>query len=844
MRWMAGSLVVVAVLALLTPWVRSREENGPGVTVEALNPERFELTVPAGKEVDAIVGDYLLKNSYLAAVIAEPLPTRNANLTTRNVGGCLLDFTTAANGSDQLTAFFPGRGDLAYRSAKVIPATNENPVAAVEVTAPAEGARPEVVTRYALGANDRFLTVTTTFRNVGDKELTVKLEDDFRCDGQKEDMPRSPNGNGPQFWLHDRFWGQAYGIDASGTELQFNSNTRTSTIRYGEGAVTLAPRKEHSFTRRLYAAPNLPTLHSIMDAPATQPVKLAVTDRLGQPLDGAVVHWKRGDNELGTTRLAADGSTSLELAPGDYQCRITLYGHDVEGPFTVAVSKETIEPIQQKIDGLTLGSLALAITDGTGAAIPSKVEVVPVGDKTPVPDFGPETAEYRVRNLIYTPNGKATQLLLPGEYLLRISHGPEYDAIERKVEIAPGKAVEVAQALNRSVNTAGWVSSDFHSHATPSGDNTSSQLGRVLNLVCEHLEFAPCTEHQRITTYDEEIKELGIAAFIATTPGMELTGTPLPLNHQNAFPLHHHPHYQDGGGPTIETDLEAQIEKLALWDGNSEKLMQVNHPDIGWMFYDKNGDGQPDDGFARAFPHIDVLEIHPVEGALDLSPVRADGKDHNTVFNWLQLLNQGFRTYGVVNTDAHYNFHGSGSLRNWIQSSTDDPAKIDTHEMVRASEEGRLVMSNGPFLEVWARAGNRKVTCGKDLPAADGKVALEIRVECPNFLDVDTVTVLVNGRPHPKHHYTRQSTPDQFGAASQPVRFHHTLDLELTSDAHVIVVAGAPTGKLGPFFGPAHQNTPPAAISNPIFIDVDGEGFTPNRDTLDAPLPVKFGAKK
>ena len=51
------------------------------------------------------------------------------------------------------------------------------------------------------------------------------------------------------------------------------------------------------------------------------------------------------------------------------------------------------------------------------------------------------------------------------------------------------------------------------------------------------------------------------------------------------------PHTQDGGGPTADDDPAIQIERLALWDGGSEKLVQVNHPDIGWMFRDRNGDG-------------------------------------------------------------------------------------------------------------------------------------------------------------------------------------------------------------------------------------------------------------
>ena len=41
--------------------------------------------------------------------------------------------------------------------------------------------------------------------------------------------------------------------------------------------------------------------------------------------------------------------------------------------------------------------------------------------------------------------------------------------------------------------------------------------------------------------------------------------------------------------------------------------------------------------------------------------------------------------------------------------------------------------------------------------------------------------------------------------------------------------------------GPEHADDRPVAVSNPIFVDVDGNGFKPNGDSLGA-LPVKGGS--
>ena len=100
---------------------------------------------------------------------------------------------------------------------------------------------------------------------------------------------------------------------------------------------------------------------------------------------------------------------------------------------------------------------------------------------------------------------------------------------------------------------------------------------------------------------------------MATCVGVELTGRPLPLNHQNAFPLVLIPNTQDNGAPTSDDDPEIQIERLALWDASSDKLVQVNHPDIGWMFRDRDGNRMRDSGFQGMHEKMDVIEVHPLE---------------------------------------------------------------------------------------------------------------------------------------------------------------------------------------------------------------------------------------
>lgn len=812
------------------------------VEVAVLDPSNYDDHATPGKEADAIYGDISLRNGFLSAVIARPLATRHANMTVKDVAGAVIDLgVRGKSGADQLAAFYPGRKNYRYRT--MSPLSPDGARSVVTIKAESTDERAEAVVSYELGQKDPFLTVISIFTNRGTDPVKVVLEDDFRADGGKEDMARTPNGTVDQFWLYDRYWGQAYGIDAEGYQLQVTSDARNSTIRYvsssGESSVKLEPGASFTFKRRLYTGV---TIFDILALRAKESVPVSFSVPTSDDLEYLQLELSQEKTVLGIGRFDAKGRLTTRLPAGNYQARLYFVGN-AGGTYPIQVTAGA-NHFDLELN-VPRGRILGAITDVKGGRIPCKVELKPL-DETIQLDFGPDSAEFAVRNLVYTPNGTFAKTVPAGKYSATVSHGPEFDTIVTELDVKAGGEATLKGTLVRSVETPGWVSSDFHSHSTPSGDNTSSQLGRVLNLVCEHVEFAPCTEHNRVSTYQPHIQSLGIDAFLSSVSGIELTGVPLPLNHQNAFPIKYTPRVQDGGGPITGPDLETQIERLALWDQRSDKLLQVNHPDMGWMFYDKNGDGKPDAGFERAFPFMDVVEIHPIDHVLNLGPTapRGTAKFHNTIFNWLQLLNQGYRIYGVVNTDAHYNYHGSGFLRNWIQSSTDDPSKIDHMEMVHAAQRGRLVMSNGPYLEATASETGKPdaVISGQDLKATSGKVTLKVKVQCPNWLDVNRVFVLVNGRIHPLHDYSREKHADAF--RSGVVKFERTLDLELKGDAHIIVATGQAGGKLGAVLGPTYGTAQPTALTNPIFVDVDGNGFQPNKDTLDAPLPVKYPTSK
>ena len=856
----------------------------PIMSVYVVGPgTRSELALPAGKEVDVIDGDLVIQSPYLTAVIARPVEGRNANLTTNDVGGCLIDLTTTERGSDQLTVFRPHGPNVAYRKWSIAidgePEKMEDDsgwglVRQVSLTVATADDTQQAT--YSLNLNSRYLNLKVESNdNVPDAE--------FRLDGGSTRVGMSPTPPDDWFWAEDVYWGQAYGIRAfaseSGDPLSIARNGRnvkplgaTNSVNY-----KIAPGRT-----RLHAWGQLfpEAINGWLKLHASYLVRPSADRRTPSPSNDNVIAFanttiatKRGDNEdvIGMVRLQANETLIVPVPTGPVSVAMESHGlkskpgryHITKGQ---SVSHRSAFLNQQR-------PVRLIVRDEAGWPIPAKVEIRATADDAKI-DFGPDSAVKAVKDLVYIATGEQSVALPPGRYELIASHGPEFHVTKAEFEVpgvagssgtsnqsgrlsvAPGTSRDVSVArqigtpieqtltLRSAFKSPGWISADFHSHSSPSGDNISDQRGRVLNLVCEDIDFAPCTEHNRISSYQSHIDELGLGNHILSCSGIELTGRPLPLNHQNVFPLVHKPFKQNGGGPYVADNPDEQIERLYLWDDRSEKVIQENHPDIGWLFRDRDGDGTVDEGFARGVSLLDGIEIHPVEAVLELFPDADDPKgevaasfNRGRFVHWLQLLNQGRRLTGVVNTDAHYNHHGSGWLRNWIAVPNDEPTECSLESIIEATKAGRVIMSNGPMIELAVLKGDgEEAGLGEEVRSESGTVRAKVRVRCADWVHCDRVAILVGGRP--THVFDTSTTPDAFH--DDVVVFEQTVDVNVAADAPVLAICGSKSKTLGEIYGKANAERHFAAATNAIWVNVGDEKWEPSNDTLDVPLTGKM----
>jgi hypothetical protein len=861
MRMIHPKILGVAILLATSACPRPAET----AEVVKIGPEQAKM-LPGGKEVDAIHGDYLIRNDKLVATIGGILGFRDANVNTQCVQGAVIDLARLdlpGSNNDLLTAYYPQGHYLDAPGPTLVEVIRDRGTEAIlRFSRPSnptmQGDPVDVETEYRLVDGEPFLRIKTTYRNRASKTAHAAIYDKIRADGLFE----IPKAGDPRFLIYDEPWhGAAYGVaraDAKAIRSYANPARVTYFLEGGnrlDFPELLAPEADaRPIGKSLPIASPIPAggaitverflipgrhpadvqavIASLFDEKVT-PVSIHATDPQGNPVKGATVRAVRGKETLSEGRTDPEGRVTLILED-DAPCEIVLTQRARNQVVTrLDDAGKRDRPIEMAVGPIARASFD--IWDVTNGRDRGPVKVLLRGvDGTPDPNLGPDAMPYQAGKLCFSPDGRFDVALAPGHYEAVIGRGAEFTRETRRFAVEAGQITPVSAEIRRAFASPGWIIADFHNHTTNSNDSIADPRGRVVGIAASGIEFAPATEHNRISNFDPYIEAEGLTRFLRSAGSIELSGRPGPsaLNHHNAFPLIVHQGAQGGGAPSTDRDPKVQIGRLFHLDDDAEKFVQQNHPDVAWLYFDKNQDGKLDAGYGtRPFTH--AIEINRDIVGL-LPSLEATGPDvkRGRGFRWLQMLNQGDRIYGTANSDAHATAFHNGSIFTYFQSSTDDPARIDPLELARSARAGRMVMSNGPFLDV-ALEG---VPPGGDVKI-EGEGRLKVVARWARPIDVDRVQILVNGRPDPALNFTRASASNSFLDGPGAGSFEREIPLKLTRDAHIIVIATGEKSHLGPFHGP-YVAQAPTAVTNPIFVDIDGKGFEPSMDTLGVPLPV------
>ena len=783
-----------------------------------------ETELIKGKEADGILGDFVLRNDKVEALISQNAPNRRANMSTFYgedgvTPGAMYDLTLRGANNDQLVIYSPcGHGHVSY--VKIANVKEAGSAAVESVTTAAKNGGVFKRHEYRVKDGVQGIFITTVLRNETDKPQKTFTKDDFtRFDstGITSDGIRWADAINPAHKC-----GYAFAM------------LKVTGIEKVTDTIELQPKQEVVISR-FFAVGTSPA-QAVGEVRQVKGDKVTVVsgqiyDETGKGVMSASILVPESENTV-SGYPDAEGKFSLKLPAGITELTVTDLGRP----------EAKISTMNPKAVLKAASGIRFSVTDEDGKPLPCKAHFAPLNEKTPKLELGPKWRAHGCVDQYHSENGHFTQQLPPGKYHVVVVRGPEYSHLAKDITIDAGKIVDFKGALKRLVDSKGWISADFHNHSTPSGDNVCDTDGRLINIAAEHLEFTPTTEHNRLYDWEPTIKALGLDNYIKTVKGMELTGS---RQHFNAFPFEPEPLKQDGGAPVWNDDPRITALTLRRWQGERpERWIQFNHPDLSNMFIDRNGDGVQDGGFVGVGDMIDGSESENGPGTNILAEApfsvsRAAGSlaakvSQNREFIWRQLLNQGLRVTAVGVADAHSVYgNGVGCWRCYLPSSTDEPAKIDWAELSPHAKAGHIVLSTGPFLEVTTQNG--KIAGDED--RCTGGIDLKVRVQCTDWMDIDRVQILVNSRPDPKLNFTRKSHPQMFKEGV--VKFAERIQVPLQQDAHLIVVVLDEDGDQKIGFGTSdYAKMRPCAYNNPIYVDADGNGFKPNGDTLGFDLPV------
>lgn len=701
-----------------------------------------------------------------------------------------------------------------------------------------KGEKAEVTTLYHLNPESGKIDITSTVKNTG----RVRLEDlhyslynnsgqvysfsPFEDADLSGSSASSAGGSRLPFWVYPKKGHYLGWIDLNPIR------SLSQPISWESVSMNLDPGK--SFEARyvllvdVEAEDLLKKIYQILGVRAAK-IKIDTADFHGELME--VVIQDMSSRVFFSSFFEKLQPLVVMLPQGLYSVRANFFPAVVENLLSVDLEKENACLLQDP----PKGKVKISIRNRAGAFVPGKTTFIGL-DPTRTPYFRPENpletnnSHEFFKNSCF-PLAEGLEVDLPvGTYMISASRGPEYTLDQRVVEVLKDSLQEVVFQIDKIIERTNLISVDPHMH-TLNSDGSMTIAERIKSVVAEGVDVAISTDHNYISDYPSVLKKLGLGEYIAVLIGQEVT--PLDVNQVYMpefirFPLRRRE--GEPGNGAIEIRFFENNTPI-FWESrrkDSRALIQVNHPrrrGYGYFSYyqlDPETAATALKGFDTSFDLLEVMN----------GPFFSHDKSKNSevIADWLHLLKRGYYFPIVGSSDSHgIDRKEPGYARTYVFYNGAKGNGLDTDTLLRALKKGRSFISNGPVVRFMV---NRQYLPGDLFTIRDGTLNIRIKVQSAPWVSVDEVRVIINGE---RKIILPVKTPRE-----QILKFQDKISLNIKYDSYIAIeVLGNET--LFPVVQRRSKNDGyecgplPYALTNPIFVDVDGNG------KFDSPLPkIKF----
>ncbi|HVY26993.1 MAG TPA: CehA/McbA family metallohydrolase [Polyangiaceae bacterium] len=743
--------------------------------------------------------DFLVESDLLRLVVSND----GSGIERHQRYGALIDLGTPHDREDELieleSVLYVAGAPVPLRTVGVeVSRAGERPVLAVEEAS--RDGRFELRTEYRVAPRQSFVELVSTVTNASDKKVNaVELGDHGRWPGTTAFAPRlgyvhlATRADVPWFGRAGKklSYGFVFPERPAQTAFQFDVVGPAGEVALGASADLGA-----------HASLELRRDAIVVEGGLGKLAEVA-WQRLGKPIGYArgVLHPRQtwatvsARHPDGRTVLsvpvAPDGTFELPLPVGEYRFVLQAPGGEDEEIGSVREGAELTLGLVPPRPGM----LSYLITDEQQQPLPGRLVVRGV-PPTKDPDLVPAALEAGSKNMLYSLTGSGTVELPAGRYDVLATHGPEYTMPRQELEVNADLGATFRGEMKRSVDTSGWLASDFHVHASPSKDSNVPLTERVLTLAAEGIELAVPTDHNHVTDYTDSIHTDKLQGRITSMTGVEITT--LSWGHFNAYPYAKSLEVP----PTLET---SPLEIFAVVRARApQAVLQVNHPRMPGVGYFNRGELDTKTGVAESPEFSFAFDTLEVSNGFDLEDPRVFERN---LREWFELLNVGHRYTAVGNSDSHrVVFQWAGWPRTYVRVPDQDVSRVNPLDVAKALTAGHAVVSCGIFVLPLANG-----SAGPGDTVLGSRVTLAISLRAPDWVDVSHVEVYANGGKVEER--TREAPHESV--------WNLEVDLDLKSDSWIVVVARGDK-----FMNDALPGKwiKPFGFSNPIFVDADSDG--------------------